>query len=55
MELPLFMWWMDWGAWQALAVNVASMAGNVSVPTPAGAESVAVEMVVPPSEISTVT
>jgi uncharacterized membrane protein len=29
-ELPLFMWWMNWGIWRALAVNIALMAGIVA-------------------------
>ncbi len=28
-ELPLAMWWMNWGVWQALAVTVTAMAAIV--------------------------
>ena len=29
-ELPLFMWWMGWGIWKALAINVVAMAAIVA-------------------------
>lgn len=29
-ELPVIMWWMNWGVWQALGVNITAMAAIVA-------------------------